>query len=39
MKKRVKPKLEGREITLDAIHHEGVIEVKLPYTSAFLHAT
>jgi hypothetical protein len=38
IKKHVKAKMAGRAITLDAIHHEGVLEVKLPYTPAFLLA-
>jgi hypothetical protein len=36
IKKHVKPKMAGRTITMDAIHYEGVLEVKLPYVSAFL---
>jgi hypothetical protein len=37
-KKHVKSKLVGVAIEKDTIHHEGVMEVKLRYSSAFLLA-
>jgi hypothetical protein len=37
-KKHVMPRLTGRELEVDSIQHEGVMEIKLPYSSAFLLA-
>src|SRR6266511_75000 len=37
-KKHVTPKQTERGIDMDAIYHEAVMEVKLPYESAFLLA-
>jgi hypothetical protein len=37
-KKHVMPRLAGRELEIDSIQHEGVMEIKLPYSSAFLLA-
>jgi hypothetical protein len=38
IKKRVTTRLTGRNLEIDSIRHEGVMEVKLPYSSAFLLA-
>jgi hypothetical protein len=38
IKKHVTSRLIGRNLEIDSIRHEGVMEVKLPYSSAFLLA-